>query len=80
MPRPLNPQEIAVKRWLTMQEAMFWAGIRSRVTMRRRLDEGVYSGEPVNTRGDWRIDRESIDSAHSRTADEALAMLREFRA
>lgn len=80
MPRPLNPQEIAGKRWLNMREAMFWAGIGSRVTMRNRLNEGVYAGEPVNSRGDWRIDRESIDAAHSRTADEALALLREFRA
>lgn len=79
--RGVNIPELAFKRWLTLQEAMVWAGCKSRNTMKKRLREGWYEYDQIeNGRGDYLIDRESIDAKHGRTATEALAILKSFRA
>lgn len=48
-------------RWLTMREAMEYAKVRSINTMKKWVDEGRIYGRPRSGRGDWIIDRESID-------------------
>ena len=48
-------------RWLTMKEAMEYAKVRSINTMKKWVDEGLIYGRPRSGRGDWIIDRESID-------------------
>ena len=48
-------------RWLTMQEAMKYAKVKSINTMKKWVDEGHIYGRPRSGRGDWIIDRESID-------------------
>ena len=48
-------------RWLTMKEAMEYARVKSINTMKKWIDEGLIYGRPRSGRGDWIIDRESID-------------------
>jgi len=48
-------------RWLTMTEAMAYAKVKSINTMKKWVDKGLIYGRPRSGRGDWIIDRESID-------------------
>lgn len=48
-------------RWLTMSEAMGYAKVKSINTMKKWVEEGRIYGRPRSGRGDWIIDRESID-------------------
>jgi hypothetical protein len=48
-------------RWLTMQEAMKYARVKSLNTMKKWVEEGLIYGRPRSGRGDWIIDRQSID-------------------
>jgi len=82
MSRPLTPLEIAgtvLPRWLRMSEACAHARM-SRNTMTRFLREGLFSGQQINDRGDWRIDRESIDAYYGQGDQKALAILQGIRA
>jgi len=48
-------------RWLTMAEAMEYAKVKSRKTITKWVEEGHIYGRPRSGRGDWIIDRASID-------------------
>jgi hypothetical protein len=48
-------------RWLTMQEAQAYAKVRSIDTIKKWVREGLIYGRPRSGRGDWIIDRNSID-------------------
>ena len=48
-----------LRRWLTLSEAMRYAKVKSRDTIRRWIDEGyIYAHKRT---GQWIVDRESID-------------------
>lgn len=49
------------KKYLSMPEAMRYTGL-CRNTVKKYLHEGHFSGRQINSRGDWRVDRESIDA------------------
>lgn len=65
-------------RWLKMCEACAHAKM-SRNTLARYLQQGLFSGQQINGRGDWRIDRESIDAYFGQSEQKALAILGGFR-
>ncbi|MBC8179181.1 MAG: helix-turn-helix domain-containing protein [Deltaproteobacteria bacterium] len=48
-------------RWLTMKEAKEYAKVRSINTIKKWVNEGLIYGRPRSGRGDWIVDRESID-------------------
>ena len=48
-----------IGRWLTMEEAVKYAGIKTKKTMKKWLDEGYIYGHKRS--GSWIIDRQSID-------------------
>lgn len=48
-------------RWLTMKEAMEYARVKSINTIKKWVNEGLIYGRPRSGRGDWIIDRQSID-------------------
>lgn len=48
-------------RWLTMAEAKEYAKVRSINTIKKWVNEGKIYGRPRSGRGDWIIDRNSID-------------------
>lgn len=48
-----------VSRWLTLEEAMAYAKVKSKNTIRRWIQEGYIDANKRT--GSWIIDRESID-------------------
>jgi hypothetical protein len=48
-------------RWLTMKEAQAYAKVKSITTIKKWVNEGRIYGRPRSGRGDWIIDRDSID-------------------
>ena len=46
-------------RWLTLQEAMAYAKVKSTTTIRRWIDKGYIYAHKRS--GQWIVDRESID-------------------
>ncbi|MBC8460494.1 MAG: helix-turn-helix domain-containing protein [Deltaproteobacteria bacterium] len=48
-------------RWLNMKEAQAYAKVRSITTIKKWVNEGHIYGRPRSGRGDWIIDRDSID-------------------
>ena len=48
-------------RWLTMKEAQAYAKVKSLNTIKKWVNEGAIYGRPRSGRGDWIIDRDSID-------------------
>jgi hypothetical protein len=48
-------------RWLTMKEAKEYAKVKSINTIKKWVNEGHIYGRPRSGRGDWIIDRDSID-------------------
>jgi hypothetical protein len=70
----MNPQDLDIlairiadrltmKRWLKLPAAVEYAGI-NRTAMVSLLREGEIKGYQRNERGDWIVDRESIDAYH----------------
>lgn len=52
--------QISFKKWLTLKEAMAYAGVKSQDTMRKWIEEGHVYG--FKRSGHWIVDRESIDA------------------
>ena len=48
-------------RWLTMQEAKDYAKVKSLNTIKKWVNEGLIYGRRRSAKGDWIIDRDSID-------------------
>lgn len=71
-------------RMLPMKEAMIVAGIRSRNTMKRLINEGILDAERIPTPsglGDWRISENSLRSIfESKIRTQAIDHLRRIRA
>jgi len=51
--------DLSYGRWLTLQEAMAYAKVKSKTTMLKWINEGYIYGHKRS--GQWIIDRESID-------------------
>ena len=49
----------SVKRWLTVDEALSYSGVKSRTTLMKWINEGFISANKRT--GQWVIDRQSID-------------------
>ena len=58
-----NFQDVPVGRWLTMNEALGYAKVKSVKTLKMWIDKGYIYGDKRT--GSWIIDRQSIDDWYS---------------
>jgi hypothetical protein len=56
-------ERIVTPRWLRMSQAVQYAGV-GKTEMLKLLRSGDISGYQRNDRGDWIVDKESIDTYH----------------
>ena len=56
-------ERIVTPRWLRMRQAVQYAGV-GKTEMLRLLKSGNIAGYQRNDRGDWVVDRKSIDQYH----------------
>ena len=56
----------SIKRWLTVDEALQYSGIKSRTTLMKWINEGYIDAHKRT--GKWVIDRQSIDDWHKGAA------------
>ena len=52
---------VPVGKWLTMEEAMAYAKVKSKNTIKQWIRQGRIHGFRRSGKGNWIIDRESID-------------------
>lgn len=52
-------------RWMTMDEAKEYARVKSKNTLKSWIRKGKIYGYKRSARGDWIIDRESIDAFYN---------------
>jgi len=66
-------------RWLKTRDACLYAGV-CRNTLAKLIRDGALAASQINSRGDWRVDRESIDAFFGQDDQKALAILAGKRA
>ena len=62
-----NFQDAPVGRWLTMNEALEYAKVKSVKTLKKWINKGYIYGDKRT--GSWIIDRQSIDDWYSSDSD-----------
>ncbi len=72
-------ERLTTPRWLRMRQAVQYAGV-GKTEMLKLLRAGEVAGYQRNDRGDWIVDKESIDKYHEinmYSDDKILDVLRE---
>lgn len=73
--KPIRPIEVlATARWITLQEACAYMCLKSIKTVKGLILEGKIYG---TKKGEWIIDRESIDKYYNEERDKRRSIMKE---